>query len=775
LPPADTPVPEATVPEAAAPEAAATDKGDATVPFTKSGQDLGDTRTFGVVIADIDQDGDNDIFIANYIGPSAFWLNDGHGTFSQSRQKFDVSEVHGAAIQDLNGDAYPDIFLLNHATPSKVYFNDGAGNFTDSGQNIGSAGDAPGMIILGDVDGDGDQDAFISYFNAPNRLWLNDGSGVFVVTETEYGGRGKSYEMVLDDFNGDTFPDLFLSMSDQPDEVWLNDGLGNLANSGQALGSDRGDDHPDRGDVDGDGDQDVVVANSAEGVKVWLNQDNTGMFVEAGPYWGADVTGCGLLDADLDGDPDLIVARLENGSQLWLNDGSGVFTPVERLIGDVRVLSLASGDLDGDGDDDLVFGALERTGGNAIYFNEAKPATASITGDSWFKTYGGNQNDVANDVVPSGDGGFFIVGVTNLEFEPEQRGDVYLIKTNAAGEILWEKTYGGEGYAAGATLFQTGDGTLLISGSTRSPGAGDLDIFVMEVDRDGNELWSKTFGGPLDEVGAAWPLDDGGYLLGGNRVDPNDLVVDDPGVAGYAGFAGRSNVYLARIDAEGNERWSRTFGGENNVLAMSALPAADGGFVILATIMYFPENDDDIYLLKVDADGNEVWSRTWNQGMSSGYGLVGTPDGNYLVTGPYSPPEEMDRSTRDFLFVQFDAQGNEVWTSTFGDPEIIDYAQVLAATADGGYVAAGGAERDLTTWDADIVIVKIDERGQPLWQQTVETGTHSMFGGILEHPGGGYVVAGSIFNGQNFDVFLLKTDASGNVTAPAEPAGLAEE
>jgi hypothetical protein len=404
----------------------------------------------------------------------------------------------------------------------------------------------------------------------------------------------------------------------------------------------------------------------------------------------------------------------------------------------------------------------------------AIPATEpDVTGDTWFKIYGARQNDVANGVLLADDGGYFIVGVTNLEYEPERRGDVYLIRTNAAGDILWEKTYGGEGYEAGATAFQTSDGGLIISGATNSLGAGGIDIYLIKVDQDGNELWSKTFGGPLDEVGAAWPMDDGGYMLGGNIVDPNDPVVDNPGVAGYAGFAGRSNVYLARTDSDGNVLWSRTFGGENNVLASGAVQTPDGGFVILATIMYFPDNDDDIYLLKVDENGDEVWSRTWERGMSSGYGLVQTSDGNYLVTGPYSSPDDMDRSIRDFLFVKFDAEGNEIWSSTFGDPDIIDYAQVLAATKDGGYVAAGWAVRDLITWDEDIVIVKTDESGQLLWEQIVETDAHSMFGNVLQHPDGGYVIAGSIFNGRNFDIFLIKTDSQGNLTATSEPAAAA--
>jgi len=396
-----------------------------------------------------------------------------------------------------------------------------------------------------------------------------------------------------------------------------------------------------------------------------------------------------------------------------------------------------------------------------------------VTSDTWFKTYGGNQNDVGNVVLLADDGGFFIVGATNLEFEPEQQGDIYLIRTNAAGEILWEKTYGEEGYEAGRTVFQTSDGGLMISGVTNSLGAGGMDVYLIKVDQDGNELWSKTFGGPLDEMAGAWPMDDGGYILGGNIVDPNDVVVDNPGVAGYAGLAGRSNIYLARTDSDGNEIWSRTFGGENNVLASGGIQTPDGGFVILATILYFPDNDDDIYLLKVDENGDEVWSRTWERGMSSGYDLVQTPDGNYLVTGPYSPPDDMDRSIRDFLFVKFDPEGNEIWMSTFGDPDVIDYGSVLAETTDGGYVAAGWMVRDLITWDEDIVMVKIDESGQLLWEQIIETDAHSMFGTMLQHPDGGYVIAGSISNGRNFDIFMIKTDSQGNVTAASEPAAAA--
>jgi len=382
--------------------------------------------------------------------------------------------------------------------------------------------------------------------------------------------------------------------------------------------------------------------------------------------------------------------------------------------------------------------------------------------DTWIKTYGGRGDDVANGMLLADDGGYFVVGGTNLKFDAEMQGDIYLIRTDAAGEVLWEKTYGGEGYRLGQSISRAKDGGLLISGVTASPGSGGMDIFLTKLDQDGNELWTKTFGGPLDEFGAAWPLEDGGYLLGGNLVDPNDVVAD-PGAAGYGGFAGRSNVYLARTDGDGDELWSRTFGGENNVMSLAAAPSPDGGFLVLATIMHYPENDDDIYLLKVDEDGNEVWSRTWEEERCTGRDLISTTDGNYLLTGIYSLVEGTDRPTQDFLFIKVDPDGNELWRSTFGDPDKIDYASVLAEAADGGYVAAGNRGTSLSSWDEDLVLVKIDENGQLLWERVIETNSHNMFGAILCHPDGGYLIAGSTYGNGGFDIFLVKTDAEGNV------------
>ena len=339
------------------------------IKFTKGQQTLGNMRSFGVAIGDVDMDGDNDVFTTNYIGPCKLWLNDGNGYFVQSGQNFGNWESHGVAIRDLNGDGYPDIFLLNHAAPSKVYFNNGSGIFAASSQNIGSPTDYPGMIVLGDVDNDGDLDAFLSYYLLPNRLWMNDGTGHFTITSTEFGGQD-GHSMELADVNSDGFLDLFISLTEHADEIWMNDGHGNFTNSGQHLGDSTGVESVDGGDIDGDEDIDFVISNNTAGLKIWLNQNNTGSFLEAGPYFGSSSVRCKLFDADLDGDLDLITAHSGDGNLLWVNDGNGNYDSAGPVFGNKNVIGIECADLDGDGDYDVVLGQLEGTGGNSIYFNE---------------------------------------------------------------------------------------------------------------------------------------------------------------------------------------------------------------------------------------------------------------------------------------------------------------------------------------------------------------------------------------------------------------------
>ncbi len=386
----------------------------------------------------------------------------------------------------------------------------------------------------------------------------------------------------------------------------------------------------------------------------------------------------------------------------------------------------------------------------------------ALPNNTWRQTYDRGRNDVANTVLMAEDGGFFILGTTNLEFEPEMDGDLYLLRTDADGEVLWEKTYGEDGYHSGNSIIPTDDGNFLITGQAASSGEGGMDIFLLKVDSDGEELWSKTFGGPLDEMVSAMQTPDGGFILGGNIVDPND-VVTDPGSAGYGGFEGRSNILLMKVDGEGNQLWTQVFDSDNNVIVSSSLQTPDEGYLIIANILNYPVNDNDIYLLKVDGDGNEIWSRTLEEDNMSGYELMLASDGNYVIGGIHALPGEMGQSLPDFLFLKIDSEGNQIWMQTYGDPDMIDHANIFTPTSDGGFLGVGDTVIDYYSYNADLKLIKIDAQGNLVWESIIQTNSHCMFANILQAPDGGFVIGGSIVQGGYFDIFLFKTDAEGRI------------
>lgn len=341
------------------------------ISFVKSDQTLGDTRSFGFDIGDVDLDGDVDVFIANYIGPSRLWLNDGHGHFTMSEQVFSanggLSEAHDAAMGDLNGDRYPDIFVIFHNKPSRVFLNDGTGQFRESGQDIGGLKDYPQTVQLADVDGDGDLDAMIYNYKSTNSFWYNDGTGQFKQGDVNYGGDGSKGNLLVD-LTNDSLPDMYIIMRSEPNPIWINQGDGTLVFAQNDL--DSSPECVQSGDVDGDGDTDLILVEYRQMI-IRLNQNHTGTF-QSGSILNDGGVRATLFDADGDGDLDIATAHRENGNTLWINDGHGSFKSLGTVFGMERSFGYRCCDLDGDGDLDVVMCQAEGTGGNSIYFNETK-------------------------------------------------------------------------------------------------------------------------------------------------------------------------------------------------------------------------------------------------------------------------------------------------------------------------------------------------------------------------------------------------------------------
>lgn len=370
---------------------------------------------------------------------------------------------------------------------------------------------------------------------------------------------------------------------------------------------------------------------------------------------------------------------------------------------------------------------------------------------SWVKTYGNNAA-FCSDMQLANDGGLFLVGGTDIQWDPVRQGNAFLIKTDIEGDIVWQHSYGGENFDEAHGMIELPNGDLVLCGVTMSYNAQGLDVYIIKTDGEGNELWTQTFGDSLDEwIGSIHLMPDGGFMLVGNIVNPNDIIAD-AGAAGYGGFDGRSNIYLAKTDAAGNLQWAKVFNSPENTLTFKSLLTADGNLLILATIMHFPANDNDIQLLKVDGNGDEIWSQIFAEDKKMAYGIVETESGGFLLSGAHAPSTETNYFLNDYLFMEVDAQGNEIWNNTFGDPALSNRAMRVTEAHDGGYVATGG--------NNPVQILKINENGQVQWEHEYEVGganTHNGYASILRHPEGGYLIAGTAM-GTGSEIFLVRTD-----------------
>jgi hypothetical protein len=168
--------------------------------------------------------------------------------------------------------------------------------------------------------------------------------------------------------------------------------------------------------------------------------------------------------------------------------------------------------------------------------------------------------------------------------------DVFLVKTDANGNVQWAKTYGGGHYDYAFSVQQTSDGEYIVAGLTWSFGASLSDVFLVKTDANGNVQWAKTYGGGhYDYAFSVQQTSDGGYI-----------------VAGYTESfgAGYDDFFLIKTDANGNIIWAKTYGGIYGDYAFSVQQTSDGGYIVAGYTDSFGAGWYDIFLIKTDADGN---------------------------------------------------------------------------------------------------------------------------------------------------------------------------
>jgi hypothetical protein len=360
------------------------------------------------------------------------------------------------------------------------------------------------------------------------------------------------------------------------------------------------------------------------------------------------------------------------------------------------------------------------------------------------------------------EGEYLIVGGTSSEKVSKSVGGVMLLKTDSFGNEIWQKSYGGKGYDSGWTITEGHSGGYLLGGVTTSFGSGGMDAYLIMVDDEGNEIWSKTFGSKLDEtISMVQQAEDGGYFLVGNSVDPKDFIAD-PGMAGYGGFEGRSNIFVVKTDGEGNEIWSKTIESEFNILTSAGLSSKNGGYYVLASIVYFPEQGDDLLLLKLDEEGNEVWTRTWEEDSMVGNAMIQDSEGNLIITGRVDFGEGHGP---DVIVLKVNRQGEEIWKKNYGDEIFFEIGRDIVETTSGDYVILADKLTSFYISDMFTLLISFDNAGNFLWLRELDIPYELKSGTMVQDSNGNFILTGgAVVSGRRFSTILIKTDQEGYVS-----------
>lgn len=276
-------------------------------------------------------------------------------------------------------------------------------------------------------------------------------------------------------------------------------------------------------------------------------------------------------------------------------------------------------------------------------------------------------------------------------------GDVWVVKIDSIGTIQWQKTYGGSLSDVGRIIKQTPNGEYLVAAQVLSNDGdvtgnrGGVDFWVIKLDDTGKILWQKAMGSsgldaPYDMVLTA---EGGCFVVGEARWNDGDVSQGIPG----------NNWWMVKLSSAGAIEWEKTHSGmgAGNDIATSVSRTMDGGYIVLGQLWNTMNNPGVHHgLLKLDASGMVQWSKPINAliaGLRGMQAIIQTADSGYLVLPAEKKPRFPGDNSYNYYILKLDAQGDSVWSKVLGGTKD-DVASLLMKAPDGGYVIAGFTESD---------------------------------------------------------------------------------
>ena len=309
----------------------------------------------------------------------------------------------------------------------------------------------------------------------------------------------------------------------------------------------------------------------------------------------------------------------------------------------------------------------------------------------WTKTYGGPGWEFGNSICATPDGGFAIAGTATSQSAAGDQ-DISIIRTDADGKLLWQKTFGAAGLESAQSICATNDGGFAVCGHTETEGNGEDDALLFKIDGNGDQIWSKTFGGDRADLGT-----DVCETAGGNLI-MSCACGSEPYTAKNLDYC------LVNTSADGEVLWWKSFGndsGEGFDYPYSVLAASDGGYLLTgACDSTVPM---DFMHIKTGDGGDAEWTLI-NEGVFYEFSMdaLELNDG-YIFAGN---TEAQDIWNNQVWMIRTDLDGNILWEKqTGGDTH--DWITAMCLGEDGSVVVTGHTfSEDTNTWE--IFVSRID-------------------------------------------------------------------
>ena len=378
--------------------------------------------------------------------------------------------------------------------------------------------------------------------------------------------------------------------------------------------------------------------------------------------------------------------------------------------------------------------------------------------EDWTKVFGSSDSEeLGYDVCQTADGGYILTGET--ESFGYGKEDVLLIKTNEHGVINWDAAFGGNRSDVGWSIEQTTDAGYVIAGFTTSCSMGFADGWVIKTNYLGEHQWNITIGDAGNDVfyDIKQTRDDG-YIMAGETDSFGN---------------GKDDMWLVKLNENGSMEWNKTFGGVENDVAYSVHQCADGGYIITGYTQSYGVGWRDIWTIKTDSMGNKLWDKTsGGVGHDIAWEIKQTRDGGYIIAG-YT--DSFDVEYQDMFLIRFDGSGNQLWTNTFGGSNN-DRAYSVKQTNDNGFILCGTTSvmKD-SDWNYDFCIIKTDDFGNQQWSKTFGDDGDDVGRSIQLTDDSGYISTGythRFTNAGNPNVYLIKlSNQNKPPETPDKPVG----